>query len=441
MKSTPHVASALIFTLGLVAGTAPRARAEEDSSSASASRLHAEATFTATQHNVWSAYFGGDYGFGGPNFNWGEGYGQLRLQADVAPWLQLGAGGVAMGTLGRDYSGLEDQGDGLLDQAWAKLDRPGGVPAALTVGRQEIVFGDGFLLGDGFMDRKAASWNMPLRAFDAVRADVGLDSLNVTLIATRMHSRFFQYVYDPADSTGFGLLEPRGEMYGGDAQFGVTAGTNVGATLLWRADTGPSNVDAHVVSLRGHTRRGPLGLAGEWALERGQSHDTGLYASAWHADARYEIPARLSPYFEASYAFFSGDNPDTPETEEYFPWNFDWTDWSKYYIGDYVTSMLLNADSRIWRLEAGCQPSEQLTLRALAHHFDLDTGSFVLGLPAGVSRHFADEVDVVADYQATESVGFWVLGSWAAPGDAAKYAWGDKTAWQLFFAATYEFEN
>jgi hypothetical protein len=362
------------------------------------------------------------------------------MSADATPWLHFGAGGVAMGTLGRDYVGIEDKGDALMDDAWARLEHPGGAPMSLTVGRQEIQFGDGFLLGDGFADRKAASWNLPLRAFDAIRADVGLDSLNLTLIAARMHSRFFQLVYDPADATGFALLEPRGEMYGGDAEFHLDANHVLGATVLWRADTGPSNVDARVGSLRGRAVHGPLTAAGEAALERGQWRDQPLHAYAWHADSRYDVPVQLAPYVELSYVFFSGDRADTEQVEEYFPWNFHWVDWSKYYIGDYVSNMLLNADSRIWRLEGGCQPTEKLSVRALAHRFDLDTGSYVLGLPEGVGRHFADEVDVVLDYAATDAMSFWVMGSWAAPGDAAKYAWGDKTAWQLFASATYEFE-
>lgn len=440
MKTTLRITSGFALVLGLATGSGGPACAQDEEPAGAASRLQVAATVTASQHNVWSAYFGGDYGFGDPDFNWGEALAQLRLRAEIAPWLHLGAGGVAMGTLGRDYGGLEDAGDGLLDDAWARLERPGGAPLSLTVGRQEIMLGDGFLLGDGFADSKAAGWNLPLRAFDAVRADVGLDSLNLTLLAMRLHSRFFQLVYDPADPTGFALLEPQGEMYGGDAEFHVTEGTIVGTTVLWRADTGPSNVDARVVALRGRATRGPVGLAGEWALERGKFRDQPLFANAWHADARWDVPARWSPYLETSYAFFSGDQDDTEEVEEYFPWNFQWSDWSKYYIGDYVTTMLLNADSRIWRLEAGCQPSEKLSLRALAHHFDLDTGSYVLGLPEGVGRHFADEVDVVADFAATDAMSFWVMGSWAAPGDAAKYAWGDKTAWQLFASATYAFE-
>jgi hypothetical protein len=192
--------------------------------------------------------------------------------------------------------------------------------------------------------------------------------------------------------------------------------------------------------VRGRMTRGPRGIRGEAALEGGQWRDQRLHAYAWHADGRCDIPARGAPYLELSYLFYSGDNADTDEVEEWFPWNFHWVDWSKYYIGDYVTNMLLNADSRIWRLEAGCQPTESLSLRALGHHFDLDTGSYVLGLPDGVGRHFADEVDLVADYSVSDALSFWVMGSWAAPGDAAKYAWGDKTAWQLFASATYSFE-
>ena len=41
----------------------------------------------------------------------------------------------------------------------------------MVAGRQDLQVGDGFLIGDGYRDTKAALWNIPLNFYDAVRAD------------------------------------------------------------------------------------------------------------------------------------------------------------------------------------------------------------------------------------------------------------------------------
>jgi hypothetical protein len=431
---------AVALLLALPTGTTRAAEEEEEDETPS--RLRVSGQLTLSQHNSWPAYFGGDFGLGKDgrtDFNWGEGFARVLLRSDPVPGLQLGVQGIAAGTLGRDYTGVEDESYAELSGAWVRLPGLLGSPLTLTVGRQEIDAGDGFLLGDGTQDLEAATWNIPLRAYDAVRLDAAGERVRLMLLGIRMREDFFQLSYDPEDPTGFALLEPEGEMYGGDVEVRPSADATLGATFLWRSDRGESDADARVGSARFKATLAPLTVGGEFAYEGGAVRGVPLRGQAWHADVRWDLPAARPSYLEGSYVYYSGDREDTEANEEFFPWTFHWSDWSKYYVGDYVSTMLLNADSRIWRLEGGVQATEQLALRALLHRFSLDTGSYVFFLPEGVDHHFADEVDVVVDFTPNDTWSFWVLGSWAAPGNVAKYAWGEREAWQLFLSGTYSF--
>jgi len=199
-----------------------------------------------------------------------------------------------------------------------------------------------------------------------------------------------------------------------------------------------SDADARVGSARFKAALAPLTVSGEFAYEGGSVRGVPLRARPGTPTCAGTCRPRVRPTSRLLRVLL-GDREDTEANEEFFPWTFHWSDWSKYYAGDYVSSMLLNADSRIWRLEGGVQATEQVSLRApdpplLARHRQLRV------LPAGGRgpplRRRGGRGRGFHPQRHLELLGHGLVGR---AGKVAEYAWGDREAWQLFLSATYSF--
>ena len=170
------VAGALALALGL-APAAP-VRAAEPAQEESTTTVLEEAPVpagpsvsveaTGSYHFVNTAYFAPAPK---PHTTWGEGFTRLRVNYGGPSGLWGSVGGVTMGTAGTDYAENRDVGDGMLDQLEVGLSRIGDTGLSVVAGRQDLMVGDGFLIGDGYSDGRAALWNIPLNFYDAGRVD------------------------------------------------------------------------------------------------------------------------------------------------------------------------------------------------------------------------------------------------------------------------------
>ena len=374
------------------------------------------------------AYFGAEAQPGGhsADYHWAEAIGRLKLGKEFGEHLSIEVGGVAVRTQGADYYGVEDKGFAALELAKLTFKKIGGADLDVALGRQEVVFGDGFLLGDGYYDCRAGVWSVPLNYFDAARVDYAAGAWRATGVVAKL---------SPSYGPQWGAL------YGADVAWQVAPNATLGATRLARNDSGATDNDARATSIRGAATFGRLRLAGEAAIERGTIKGRGLDASAWHADASWRFGAGDdAPYVRGAYFFFSGDKPGTADVEGWYSWNYRWNDWNQYYLGDINGSQTFadNTDKKVALLEAGFKPSGKLRLRVFALRTRLDTGAF-FGLPADAPRDFSDEVDAVVDYAASEKLSFWFFAGWSRPRDAAKLVYGDKDGAELFANMTFNF--
>jgi hypothetical protein len=390
------------------------------------------------------AFFGGNPYFGAEpedtDFGWMEAFARLQLEVSPSPWMAASVGAAVFGTGATDYYGLRNDGSVLLDRAQVSFPSIGDSDFSLAVGRQDIVIGDGFIIGDGYLDHEGALWTMPLSFFDAARVDFETGGWHVTAMGALLSSSFSGEIPDPEDPESVVEVEPDGEMYGLDAAYTWGERASAGLGVFLRSDRGDTDNDAAIVALRGSAALTGVTFAGELGIEGGKIQGTDLRGYAYHVDATHTFCEESETYAKASFLFFSGDKTDTEKNEGYYPWFYRWNDWSQYYVGDIVGStMILNSDARIMVLEGGYKPAEAWGLRLLLHRMDLDTGSSIGGLPSGTSRHFADEVNVVADYTLNDAWSFWAMTAFAKPGDAAKAAYGDDDATELFLNATFSF--
>ncbi len=391
--------------------------------------------FTASYHHANHPYFGADWGItqdpDRKNYSWGEGLSRLRFHYGLPQGLWVSAGAVVMSTFATDYFGTDGVADGRVDQLAVGVTDLGGGGLNLTAGRQDIQVGDGFVIGDGYYDTKATLWNIPLNFYDGVKADWGLGPWHALAFAARLSPSF-----GSEGATVKGVL--------GGAELAWSAGEDRTLALAWfqREDDGTMDLDARAVSVRGALGCGGARLAGELVQQYGELGTTDLAGRGGHLGATWTFALPGEPYAQVQYLQFSGDDPSTSEDEAYQTWQFRWNDWSQWYAADLVGSTLLtNSDTRVWKLELGWSPCEKGSLRLLLHRLDLDSGASWGGLPEGVGRGFADEVDLVIDRELNENWSAWLMGGYARPREAAEELVGTAASGQVFASITYSFEG
>jgi hypothetical protein len=428
--------------------------AAADSSGAVPGGLSYSVEATTSYHYVNTAYFGADWGIPVPrghapsNFSWGEGFTRLRFNYGLPQGVWLSVGGALMATVSTDYYGVDGTHDGLLDQLLIGASHIGGTGLSVVAGRQDLQVGDGFLIGDGYRDSRAALWNIPLNFYDAVRVDLEQGPWHALAFGSHLSHSLSQEFQGMEDARVALTLRPDGNQYGGEVGWGAGEDRSLAIGYFQRVDDGTTALDARAFSVRGAVGARGLTLAGEVVAESGTESGMDLKGRGGHVGLKYALERKGDPYAQVEYFHFSGDDPATPAHEQYYPWNYRWTDWSRYYVADLVASTLVtNTDSRIWKLEAGCAPLENTGLRLLLHRISLDTGageSDGLGwyrLPEGVGRGFADEADLVVDQAIGEHWSAWVMGGYARPLDAARFLVGGASSGQLFVSLTYKFDG
>lgn len=400
--------------------------------------------FTATYHYVNTAYFGADYGItddpSKQDYNWLESYARLRLSYAFANGLWLSVGGLGAVTLDTDYYGVSDAGDAKVDQLLLGVSHMGDSGLSCVFGRQEIVVGDGFLIGDGYNDGQAALWNIPLNFYDGGRADWKYGPWHALAFGARLSPSYTIEKEDPGDPGHLINAEPDGIQWGFEVGGENECGQALAIGHFQRDDRGLTSLDAQATSVRFALPYSVFKLAGELVLERGQTGVAKLKGTGGHASLTAATESGVAPYGQVEYYYFSGDKASTPADDSFYPWNYQWSDWSRYYVGDLVASTLLtNSDTRIWKLECGVTPWANTSLRLLLHKIDLDTGSSYGGLPEGVGRGFANEYDLVVDQDFGSGISGWVMGGYVVPRDAAKALVGSSKSGQIFAGLTVEF--
>lgn len=192
--------------------------------------------------------------------------------------------------------------------------------------------------------------------------------------------------------------------------------------------------------IRGDVR--PLGalpgirLAGELAYQR---NGDDVEAHGWFGELGYAAEALpWTPYLSYRYAAFSGDDPESRQRSEAFdPLFYTGPDWGIWTQGEITGEWVLansNLISHTVRLEAF--PTERLRLTALYYCFQLDD-------PASAevaSDDFAQEIDLIAEYELTRDIDLGAVAAMAFPGDAAEELTGSDSTWsQLLLFVGLEF--
>ena len=238
-------------------------------------------------------------------------------------------------------------------------------------------------------------------------------------------------------------LRPKGNQYGGE--LGWSAGEERSLALGWfqRADDGGTKLDARALSVRGAFGMRGFTLAGELVTESGTFDQADLEGRGGHLGLTYALERKGEPYAQVEYLLFSGDDPATPEDEGFYPWNYRWTDWSRYYVADLVASTLAVQQRRA-HLEARVRlhaAREHGPAAAAPPHRPRHGGQLRRSARRAWGGGFADEADLVVDQGLGGNWSAWVMGGYVRPREAAKALVGESRSGQLFVSLTYKFDS
>lgn len=326
----------------------------------------------------------------------------------------------------RDLTFVENETETALDLWNLQLDDLFVTGLSMTLGRQELRIGDGFVVWDGASDQ-AAIWTGAFSSLTGARLDYRFGRTTTTLFSMRTNREFFQL-------DGFlGPHEGKSSLHGVHLGITETPAGDWELGVFARDDDSVLDNDTLAFSLRGtHTLAAAprWTLAGEYVKEIGHTKilagrpaATTQDRDAWagHFDVRYRFgDDSTSPYVKLRRVLFSGDDPTTNDYEGYDPMFFGWVDWGQWYLGSISSWEVFSTNERVSMLEVGAFASRNVKLRAMLFDIDLDRE-----WTPGAGRQWSREINLILDWTPSDKLFCGVAVNYARPQRAAKAFVGD----------------
>jgi hypothetical protein len=164
-----------------------------------------------------------------------------------------------------------------------------------------------------------------------------------------------------------------------------------------------------------------LSLEFEYASER---NGAALNSNAWTAQGAYELSeVTWQPTFTYRYAFFQGDDPDTPADEAFDPLFPGFYDWGYWWQGEIAGEYFLSNSNLVSHLvRAHVAPSETVSGGLMFYRFRLDQpGSYG---PHVTATNVAFEIDAYVDWKVNHNFTISVVAAYADPEEAVRQATG-----------------
>jgi hypothetical protein len=246
----------------------------------------------------------------------------------------------------------------IFDNLYLKLETPDKF-AALTVGRQNLTYGEGFILMEG------APWDGSRTIYhDAVKLSLTRGKTTVDLLGIDNRKIDDRLPVIRGSDLRNGRLkgQPRDQMMndGEEKAFGLYATTTALAKAKveayfirkiempdpWTPKPGVlrSQLNLNTIGARigyGFTSR--LSLTTEWALQSGTQNPIKHKATGGYGYLTYVVDPGSKAAFSAGVIALSGDNPNTPDNEGWNPLFSRWPKWSELYIYAYLNEVIRNS--------------------------------------------------------------------------------------------------
>ena len=334
-----------------------------------------------------------------------------------------------------------------LDLAYVQMKEIFYSPLTLTVGRQDLWFGRGFIIGNNntTWDANAATVAdeySVTTAFDAVRATLDFNPWTIDLV----YSKILENAANSEDDRDLYIANVNYKF----AEYNAVAeGYYVGEidrAALSLGNTTVGSNDTHTIG--GRVQFDPISqitLGGELAYQFGDYRAAAINPSrdrsSWATDifGTYRWDYTWKPEITVEYVLFSGESDLSATTSDYSSWNAlyrgkFWTAYADFREFLYGTADAVDqpatTNEQFIQVKGALKPLEDLLLEASFTYLWNDTDVHTTpGVQTSSikSKDIGYEIDLQATYDYTEDVAFGLLTGWFVPG--AFYSDGnDRTA-------------
>lgn len=330
----------------------------------------------------------------------------------------------------------------LLDLGYVELKEFLYQPLTLTIGRQELKYGNGLIVGDPDANSIVSSTDLSVinfadlslrKSFDAVKAVLDFSPWTLDLVYAKVLEGD-TYIDDDVTLVG-GQLSYKWNSYNGvtEAYFWTADNNRNGATYGLVTEQ-PEENQATTYVVGGRVQLNPverLLLSLEGAYQFGDVDvDTFGYQhlSAWAGQlvAEYSfLDMRYTPKIGLMFSYLSGDDDKTDEDHK--GWDPLFEDQS---AGEIINILFPNSNSMTIKAYGSMKPREDITLglayiyTKLAQKLDGTTYTPPISLASSntysIDRnesYLGSEIDAYALYDYTEDVQIKLSGAWFIPGD------------------------
>jgi Alginate export len=293
----------------------------------------------------------------------------------------------------------------------------------LTLGRAPYKLGHGFLVYDGAGDggSRGGFWTGARSAWE--RAAIG---------RFKVENHTFETFYLERDDVPESETDTK--LWGANYEFAVGENSTLGLTYL------KASADEEILPLRDEmdvynaraflvpfSSLPGLSFEAEYALE-----DNGdlMESTGWMAQVGYELSeVSWKPRLSYRYAFFEGDDPNTPESEAFDPLYLGFYDWGTWWQGEIGGEYFLSNSNLIsHQLRLHVTPSESLSGGLIAYDFQLDEPESYA--PGVTSDEVAFELDAYLDWKINSNFTASFVFAYADPGDAIQQSFGESDSFK-----------
>ena len=346
----------------------------------------------------------------------------------------FGSGGGLNPSLAQGATISNGEFDVILDLAYVQMKEIFYAPLTLTIGRQDLLFGRGFIVGWNPQDPEGsiqADEFTQVQSFDALRATLDFNPWTIDLV----YSKLNENSHNPEDDRDLYIANVNYKFaeYNAVAELYYVGETDK-ATLAGSAGT--KNNDTHTFG--GRVQFDPISqitLGAELAYQGGDYRSTvtsaGRDREAIGADifGEYRFDNPWKSMLGLQYVYLSGESiTSTGTTDSYGAWNgafrgpiYGWIhDYKEVYystgqVGDQPAGQNLQHIS----IYGSMNPVEDLKLTANFWIMNTPEDVHIAGTPASstLDEDLGQELDLAAIYSYTEDVTFTFMADWYFPGD------------------------
>ena len=287
-----------------------------------------------------------------------------------------------------------------LDLAYLTLENAWGSPATFVLGRQELLYGEGFLIGRNNTYRTATYERSPRKAFDALKLSFGLTPFTLDFFTALIVER-----YDDSDV----------ELYGANLKYDYLGTAALDFGVFYKVN---SIQDAKTIafSVRGESEIiaiPGLKLKAEIVPQIGSYNaNRDLNALGGYAGISYGSMGQVcfisEPYIGVNYIFMSGEaNPDA-SSGDYEQFDPLYEDETYGEINEINSRLGLNTNAKILNVKLGGKFTDATSVEL--SYYGLSRNEKVSG-----SDDFGTEIDLKLNYEYTEDVNFTLVVAYFDP--------------------------